>query len=432
MYTSDDYYSEESEEEDCENDALPGDEPSDMEDDSADSPEVDSNTWNPSPTFCFQMTRWWRYYKPKLLSDYVRVAYLLCPHPTIIEHAKKNRDPKDDEAVDRLIEKLFVPSTEVDDFKRMSMSAKLLDKFWTELKEFRCKQGVFSSEKIWFLAKQDSTKAFDWHYKYTLGSTEVLGKLACIVTSQLCGIGEAERHWKANKRQLVGMRARLGPLKTKMQASISAAYSHKRSTLQRMAASKAGKLWEDDDFETCKFDAYCVGNILPREKSITRVFRAWCEDWEKTRFTSMGCKNFEPQFSKKYGGLMFADADEDGKIGWTMEDNCVQRCYKSKQKKTVLEPVQGYKYYYALLVCFDGFDTDKPYSKQDEDLWDLWELLGSADFYEIVSEYYKESANVKVYQEGECDEYDAKARRVPFKGLLLSEVQSDSEDLDEE
>ena len=409
-------------------------EPSDIEDDSAECPKVDENTWNPSPTFRFQMTRWWKYYKPKLLSDYVRVAYLLCPHPTVIEHAKKYRDPQDNDAVDRLIEKLLVPSTEVDDFKKMTMSAKLLDKFWTELKQFRSKQGVFSSEKIWFLAKQESTKAFDWHYKYTLGSTEVLGKLACIVTSKLCGIGEAERHWKANKRQLVGLRARLGPLKTKMQASISAAYSHKRSTMQREAASKAGKLWEDDDFETCKFDAYCVGDILPREKSVTRVFRAWCEDWEKTRFTSSGCQIFEAQFSKKYGGLMFADVDKEGQIGWTMEDNCavLQRCYKSKHKRTILEPVRGYNYYYALLVCFDGFNTEKPYSQQDEDLWDLWELPGSADFYEMVSEYYKESTNVKVYQEGECDEYDAKARMVPFKGLLLGDIPSDSEGFDEE
>ena len=100
---------------------------------------------------------------------------------------------------------------------------------------------------------------------------------------------------------------------------------------------------------------------------------------------------------------MFADVDKEGQIGWTMEDNCavLQRCYKSKNKRTILEPVQGYNYYYALLVCFDGFNTEKPYSQQDEDLWDLWELPGSADFYEMVSEYFKESINVKVYQEGE-------------------------------
>ena len=43
---------------------------------------------------------------------------------------------------------------------------------------------------------------------------------------------------------------------------------------------------------------------------------------------------------------MFADVDKEGQIGWTMEDNCavLQRCYKSKHKKTILEPVQGYNF----------------------------------------------------------------------------------------
>jgi hypothetical protein len=30
-------------------------------------------------------------------------------------------------------------------------------------------------------------------------------------------------------------------------------------------------LYEDNDFSTCKFDAYCVGDILPRDKTITRI-----------------------------------------------------------------------------------------------------------------------------------------------------------------
>ncbi len=116
-----------------------------------------------------------------------------------------------------------------------------------------------------------------------------------------------------------------------------------------------------------------------------------------------------------------------------MDDNCavLQRCYKSKDKRTVLEPVEGYNWYYALLVCYDGFDTDKFYHQQNEDLWDLWELPGSDDFYEMVTEYYKESTKLKVYQKGECDEYDAIDRMVPFKGLLLCDIPSDSED-DEE
>jgi hypothetical protein len=57
----------------------------------------------------------------------------------------------------------------------------------------------------------------------------------------------------------------------------------------------------------------------------------------------------------------------------------------------VLQQEQGYKdsiYYYALLVCFDGFDTEKPYEKQPRMLWGLFELHGSSDFYEMITDYY--------------------------------------------
>ena len=46
----------------------------------------------------------------------------------------------------------------------------------------------------------------------------------------------------------------------------------------------------------------------------------------------------------------------------------------------------------------------------------------------MVTEYYKESTVLKVYQRGECDEYDAQDRMIPFKGLLLCDVPSDSDD----
>ena len=48
----------------------------------------------------------------------------------------------------------------------------------------------------------------------------------------------------------------------------------------------------------------------------------------------------------------------------------------------------------------------------------MWELPGSDDFYEMVTEYYKESTKLKVYQRGVCDEYDAKDRMIPFKGCF--------------
>lgn len=90
----------ESEEKDSDADAKLDAEPSDMEDNSGDCPIVDEKSWNPSPALRFEMARWWNYYKPKLLSDYIRVASLLFPHPTVTENAKKNRNSKDDNTVD--------------------------------------------------------------------------------------------------------------------------------------------------------------------------------------------------------------------------------------------------------------------------------------------------------------------------------------------
>ena len=41
----------------------------------------------------------------------------------------------------------------------------------------------------------------------------------------------------------------MGADRTKKQSAILAEYSHEKSTLRRLAASKAGKLYEDADFD---------------------------------------------------------------------------------------------------------------------------------------------------------------------------------------
>ena len=41
-------------------------------------------------------------------------------------------------------------------------------------------------------------------------------------------------------------------------------------------------------------------------------------------------------------------------------------------------------------------DTDLFYHQHNEDLWDLWELPCYYDFYEMVTEYYKDSSKLKV------------------------------------
>ena len=76
------------------------------------------------------------------------------------------------------------------------------------------------------------------------------------------GIGEAERHWKANKKIRGGQRAKLSPENAKMQATIAANHSMERSALRRDRAMQAGMLWDDKDFETCKLGENVVFHFV--------------------------------------------------------------------------------------------------------------------------------------------------------------------------
>ena len=74
--------------------------------------EEDTTTSN---IFQYEVRRWWNYYKPHLLTDFVRVGLLISPIPTIVEYAKaRGRDPEDQAALERLLDKFFLPSDIVD------------------------------------------------------------------------------------------------------------------------------------------------------------------------------------------------------------------------------------------------------------------------------------------------------------------------------
>ena len=85
--------------------------------DSISSSESFSQGVSASPTadafdiFKFWMPKIWDHYKPQMLSDVVRVAYLLSPDPLVMAHSsdKANMDPLDRLATENLIRKMFVP-----------------------------------------------------------------------------------------------------------------------------------------------------------------------------------------------------------------------------------------------------------------------------------------------------------------------------------
>ena len=103
--------------------------------------------------------------------------------------------------------------------------------------------------------------------------------------SKAKGVGCSERHFKATKRQKKGKRGKLGSEVKKKLSTISAAYSYEIAALRRATAQRAGKLWEEEDFED--YSSFC-SKKLSNSTRVTRIFRAWEKRWEKVQFDRLG------------------------------------------------------------------------------------------------------------------------------------------------
>ena len=95
------------------------------------------------------------------------------------------------------------------------MEAEVIDTFLTELEQFQTKSGPFQPRHMWIIAENSKTLAHEWHHKYSFPFTKIMDKFACYVTSKPTGIGGAERHWKAVKRNKKGKRGNLSTDKAK-------------------------------------------------------------------------------------------------------------------------------------------------------------------------------------------------------------------------
>jgi hypothetical protein len=85
-------------------------------------------------------------------------------------------------------------------------------------------KAVARPQKMWVIAAKPDCNAAQWHMKYTVSSTQILGKLATKVCSKSVGIVEAERVWKSVKKRPKGPRGKLSQDKQKKQGSIAATY----------------------------------------------------------------------------------------------------------------------------------------------------------------------------------------------------------------
>ncbi len=167
-----------------------------------------------------------------------------------------NRTASLSDASERLIEKLILDPGLVGS-QRSRELAFLIDKFKDEYGDFTNKRGRFNKANIWIMSSDENIQGYSWHQKYSLGCTDVLGKLACLVLSKILGIGSTERNWKQVKKIKRGDCAQTGIDKTAKQVLVYAQYRMLCSKLRKTALLCAGKLLEDTDFDCMKMDAYC-------------------------------------------------------------------------------------------------------------------------------------------------------------------------------
>lgn len=337
----------------------------------------------------------WQKRRSRLVHDYSLVGYILSPNPTIMAHAVDNKTYEHDEAAERLITKLVVDPTLVGNAWTVER-ARLIDTFMEEYGHFTNRRGVFGRDNIWIMAAEEDCKAYRWHYHYSYHQTKVLGKLACLVLSKILGIGTAERNWKQVKAVKSGQRVNTSIDKTRKQVMVYAQYQQKRAQARAMKLSTAGKLWDDDDFESMKMDMFCkdirdsLGDEVVEEQDVqpVRILRLWKERWEKKKQGPKEDQILEARLTNKYVGLKLCDIDEGNRL------MTIHKIIFVKQRGN-----NGYQAF-ATLPGFnpnigDNEDANDPF-------WQPW--LINEDLYECIRTYYNgegKGDNVKVCEEGD-------------------------------
>jgi hypothetical protein len=280
----------------------------------------------------------WERRKVNMVSDFCIAGLLLAPLQDVMEDVRANRTGVHNEAMDRIIKKLYYNRTKDE-------LGTILDMFWTEWDEFNQRNGRFGDVRkyIWnseLLRKQRSAK---WHGQYTVPNTEVsfgggsfvlllffvvcltidpslsylseqvLGKVACRILSALLGIGIAERSWGAVKQLKQGQRAHLGGESVRMQATIYGAACIEKARTLKAEKEQSMELWNDNDVDFQlgleNFNADEANQVV-RVASPKCLFRAWLEEWEEESVLTNDIVH-ETRLLHKYGGLKWVDPDTD-------------------------------------------------------------------------------------------------------------------------
>jgi hypothetical protein len=143
--------------------------------------------------------------------------------------------------------------------------------------------------------------------------------------------------------------------------------------------SSAGKLWDDDDFESMKMDEYCkeIRESVDKEEIPVQIVRLWQERWKTSRrLGPRGDPILEAKLNKKYQGLKLIDMDSPDLKVLTVHTSMVFRKKHGDNK-------------YDCVCILPGFNLELPDDHADKDpFWEKWEI--NEDFFDCIRAYYKD------------------------------------------
>ena len=152
-----------------------GEEEESDDDSSSDDSTSAKSAWT-GDSLTHKVMRHWEKRIPALSHDYSRVGRMLSPSPTIMDDVIKSKTIEDEQAAERLIEKLILNPNLVGTERTEELS-RLVVAFYSELEDFQNRTGYYNRDIIWVAADKVDLKAHEWHKVFSASTTEVLGKL---------------------------------------------------------------------------------------------------------------------------------------------------------------------------------------------------------------------------------------------------------------
>jgi len=232
-------------------DIVEGDE-EESDDEESDDEEADKDSAFEAMSLGDKVEFLWNKRKSRLEHDYSIAGWALCVMPEVMDDCSRRMTGDHRDAIERVVKKLHTVPCPNNKAKNMMMP-EILDTFWNEFKQFTSQTGWASNRARFNSPDALKGNSSAWHDKYSIPYTNILGYVACRVTSKILGIGAAERVWGDTKTIKSGKRKHLKGNSTEKRTVLYSSAKITQARIKRAAMERdtAGinTMFNDDDIK---------------------------------------------------------------------------------------------------------------------------------------------------------------------------------------